>query len=147
MVFSADGTTHIRLIEGVRHVPPRDAGQTWPGEDLAAGLDLVTHLYGQSFAQEIVKVNVANFGGRVDPREAQVVLVTRYNTEIRWGRPWGATDAFVEVAPERKVQYLRRVLAEYGRVDARQPWIDIRFDKITYPDPAEAVGAEANDTR
>jgi hypothetical protein len=147
VVFSADGTTNLRVIEGVRHLPPRDAGQVWPGEDLAAGLEMAAHLYGQSFAQEVVKIDVANFGGRVAPREAQVVLITRYNTEVRWGRPWGATDAFVEVPPERKVQYLRRVLAEYGRVDAHQAWIDIRFDKITYPDPSEAVGVEANDTR
>ena len=68
--------------------------------------------------------------------KAQIVLVTRYNTEIRWGRAWASTDAFIEVRPEYKMERLRRIVAEYGRVDAKERWIDIRFDKIGCPNPA-----------
>ena len=96
---------------------------------------LVRLLYGRPFADEVVKVKVENFGGRQDNREAQLVLVTKYNTEVRWGRPVDAADKFIEVSVERKLDYLSRVYQEFGRVDARQPWIDIRFDKITYPSP------------
>jgi hypothetical protein len=139
VVFTADGQTNVRVIEGVRSPPPFYAGQHWPGEDLAAGLDLVRRLYGQPFANDIVKVKVDNFGGRIDSREAQIVLVTRYNTEIRWGRAWASTDAFIEVRPEYKMERLRRIVAEYGRVDAKERWIDIRFDKIGCPNPAAAT--------
>ena len=108
----------------------------WGGEDLTSGLALCRLLYGRGFTDEIVKVKVENFAGRRDNREAQLVLVTKYNTEVRWGRPIDAADKFIEVSTDRKLDYLSRVYQEFGRVDARQPWIDIRFDKITYPSPA-----------
>lgn len=56
------------------------------GEDFVATLDMVEHLNGQDFADEIVKIDMNNHAGRVDPREAQIVLVTKHNTEVRWGR-------------------------------------------------------------
>jgi hypothetical protein len=34
-------------------------------------------------------------------------------------------------------------VAEYGRVDAKERWIDIRFDKIGCPNPAAAAAAAA----
>jgi len=42
----------------------------------------------------------------------------------------------VEVSAAQKLSYMERVWKQYGRVDANQPWIDIRFDKITYPSAA-----------
>jgi hypothetical protein len=132
------------IIEGVARPAPKNAGQKWTGEDLHAALDLEALLLdpaNQPFTHEIRKINVANFGGRHDPREAQLVLYTRYGTEVRWGRPVKAADRFIEVDPGRKIDYLRHVYKDYGRVDANQPYgIDIRYDKITYPslDPSAA---------
>jgi len=143
IVYGADGSTNIRVIEGIHHAPPKEAGQTWVGDDLAAGLELVCRLYDQPCAQEIVKVDVSNFHGRVDAREAHIVLVTKYNTEVRWGRPWTATDSFIEVAPERKLVQMQRVLAQYGRVDAGLASIDLRFDG----NPKTQNSAEANTSR
>ena len=54
-------------------------------------------------------------------------------TELRWGRPVSAKDAFIEVAPAQKLNYLASVYAKYHRVDAGQPWLDLRFDHILYP--------------
>ncbi|HLL90720.1 MAG TPA: hypothetical protein VK324_15570 [Tepidisphaeraceae bacterium] len=124
----------IRIVEGV-HVPPPGDGEAWVGADLAAGLEMIKLLFNQPYADDVVKVNVANYAGRVDPKEAQVVLVTKYDTEVRWGRPVTASDFFIEVPTSRKLEYLKGVYAEFGRLDARQRWIDIRFDKITYPSP------------
>ena len=149
VVFGRDGRPNIRQIDGVRWPAPRAAGGRWPGDDLAAALDLVRRLYGQPFADDVVKVNVDNYAGRVDPREAQIVLVTKYGTQVRWGRPWSATDAFIEVRPETKVARLRAIVRDYGRVDAKYPWIDIRFDKMTFPalgtDPTTAQTAGAQE--
>lgn len=149
VVFGPGGRPNIRQIDGVRWPAPRNAGGRWPGDDLAAGLDLVRRLSGQPFADDIVRVNVDNFAGRVDPREAQIVLVTRFNTQVRWGRPWAATDAFIEVRPEMKVARLRAIVRDYGRVDAKYPWIDIRFDKMGFPllgsDPTTAQTAGAQE--
>lgn len=122
----------IRVIDGVQQ-PPVESGMKWPGDDLAAGLDLVKLLHGQAYADEIVRVNVANFGGRRNIKEAQLVLVTRYDTEVRWGRPINSKDFFVEVSPAQKLTYLQEVFQQFHRVDGNHPWIDIRFDRITYP--------------
>ena len=123
---------NIRVVEGVGQ-PPVESGERWPGDDLAAGLDLVKLLHGQPFAEEIVKVDVSNYEGRTNRRDAHLTLVTRYNTQIRWGRPVNSKDFFIEVSPAQKLTYLRQVYEQFHRIDANQPAIDIRFDKITYP--------------
>jgi hypothetical protein len=135
-----DGMMNIRIIEGVRQ-PPVESGHKWPGDDLLAGLDLVKLLFGKPFAEAVVKVDVTNFGGRDNPREAQLTLETCYGTGIKWGRPVNAKDFFVEVSAAQKLKYLDQVQQQYGRIDAGQPWIDIRFDRITYPTPGSAEAA------
>lgn len=138
IVMGQDHHLAIRIIEGVAE-PPVQSGQKWTGEDLWAGLDMVKILFGQSFADEIVKIDVSNFGGRVDPKEAQISLVTRFDTHVQWGRPVNAKDFFVEVPTAQKLAYLQQVYAQFHRVDGGRPWIDIRFDRITYPSDDPAV--------
>jgi len=101
---------------------------------------------GQSFAQEVVKVNLANFGGRLDAKEAQVVLVTplQYG-DSGWGRPWGRAPT-----PSSK----SRRIARCNTCGACWPSTDgstrasrgstSASTRITYPDPSETVGAEAS---
>ena len=125
-------TTNIRIIEGVKQPPP-EPGRTWSGADVDAGLDMVKLLHGKPYANEVMKVDVSNFDGRRDPREAQLVLITKHTTEVRWGRPVNAKDFFIEVSTAQKLDYMKKVYEELGRVDGNRPWIDIRFDKITYP--------------
>lgn len=136
IVYGADGKMNIRVIEGVAH-KPSTPGQTWPGADISAGLELVQLLYGQPYADDILKVNVSNFQGRRTLKDPHLTLITRFNpaTELRWGRPVSAKDAFIEVAPAQKLNYLASVYAKYHRVDAGQPWLDLRFDHILYPAP------------
>jgi len=134
IVMGADSRMNIRIIEGVKHPPP-ESGESWSGEDLVAGLELVRLIFDKPYAEEIVKVNVANFNGRRDPREAHIVLVTKDAHEIRWGRAISAKDAFAEVAPSQKLKYMEAVFNEKHHVDGGQAWIDIRFDAITYPNP------------
>lgn len=137
VIHAADGKVNLRVIDGVKNAPPAKAGQPWPGDDLAAGLELAEKLNGQPFAEEIERIDVSNYGGRVDRYEAYLVLVTRRGTQVKWGRPWGAVDAFVEIKPEVKFDTLQRIYQSYGRVDAGQPWIDLRFEGIRHrPQPA-----------
>lgn len=146
VVMSADGRRNFRVIEGVKNPPPPAAGEAWAGDDLAAGLELIQFLGYKPFLEDIYGVSVDNFDGRLDNKEAHLVLITQFNTRIRWGRPVGAKDAFIEVSPERKLAYLQKVQQDFGRVDAKQPLgIDIRYDKVTYP-ASDPKGAHA-DTR
>jgi hypothetical protein len=139
----------LRIIEGVVR-PPSSSGQKWAGADLAAGIDMVKFLHGQACADEVERVNVANVfdpaaPDRTDRREAQIVLITRYQTQVRWGRPINAKDYFVEVTPAQKLEYMTRIVQQFGRVDANHSAVDLRFDRVTYPsaDTANAT-PEAN---
>ncbi|HZL37866.1 MAG TPA: hypothetical protein VFC78_21290 [Tepidisphaeraceae bacterium] len=136
-----NGRVDIRIIDGVRRPPPEKAGQKWIGDDLAAGLEMVWLLSDKPYAQEILKVDVSHFG---NPREPHVVLVTQYGTQVRWGRTPSESDKdpFIEVSTARKLGYLQKIYAQYGRVDAGQKdGIDLRFDT---PQQANIVTAGVN---
>jgi hypothetical protein len=141
IVIGTDRKMNIRLIEGVAQPPP-ESGRKWAGPDLMAGIEMVNLLFGRPFCEEIVKVDVSNFGGRTDAKEAQLVLVTKYASEIRWGRPLNAKDFFIEVSSAQKLAYLETVWRERKRVDGGHPWIDVRFDAITYPSPGHTAHAD-----
>jgi hypothetical protein len=134
------GMPPLRIIDGVRHAPP-EAGEKWVGDDLKAGLEMVDVLASDSVADAILKIDVSNFSGRVDPREAHIVLITKYNTQIRWGRPADDDQSF-EISPAKKLQCLDRIAAQYGRIDANQPWVDVRFDTVRVPSdkPGDSAG-------
>lgn len=149
VVLGQDGRLVVRVIDGVTRPPP-EPGQSVPA-DLAAGLALLKVLHDKPFASEIVKVNVANYNGRRDASTAHLVLVTRQNTEVRWGRPVNTPNNFGEVDDTRKLLYMDRIVAEFGRVDARRPWVDLRFDRPLWPrvegtDAADGASM-ASDTR
>jgi cell division septal protein FtsQ len=138
IVMGANRKLNIRVISGVRQ-PPVESGERWPGDDLSAGLDLVKLLHGQPYAEEIVRVDVSNYGARESMKRAQLTLITRYDSEIRWGRPINSRDFFIEVSPSQKLAYLRDVYQQFHRVDGNHAWIDIRFDKITCPSGPETA--------
>lgn len=141
VMFDDAGQLTLRIIEGVGALPPHLDGQKWVGQDLQAGLDMAKLLYGKPFANEIHRINVANFQGRRNPREPQLVLVTQHRSEIRWGEPVKST--FADVSPVIKLDRLAAIQQRYGRVDGTHSWLDIRFDKITYPlDESNLVQAQ-----
>jgi len=142
IVVGRDRKINIRMVEGVEKWPP-ESGKKWVGKDLAAALDMVKLLYGLPYAEEIVKVDVHNFERRRDDKEAQIVLMTKYGTEIRWGQPIGAEDFFTEESVSTKLAYMKAIHEEYKRVDGKHQWIDIRFGQPTYPSgeaPTAVVG-------
>jgi hypothetical protein len=98
-------------------------------------LELAKLLAGKAFAAEVPIIDVSNFNGRRDRQGAQIVLVTKYGTQIRWGRPPSAKDYFVEVPTAQKLQCLADIYQQMHRVDGGQSWIDVRFDQVTYPSP------------
>lgn len=142
VMYDKSGQICLRILEGVATAPP-ESGRKWQGSDLAAGIDLAKLLYGKTYTNEVERIDITNFAGRKDPREAQLVCITRFNTEVRWGRPVFAKDYFVEVSPAQKLQYMEKIVQQFGRVDARHSAVDLRFDRVTYP-AAEAPGMEAN---
>ncbi len=145
IVLGADGKVNLRIIDGVSHAPC-ESGRVWPGDDLAGGLEMAGLLVGQDWADQIRAIDVSNFAGRRDPRNAQIVLDTRFGTQLRWGRVPSAKDAFVEVSAAQKLAAIENIYRKDNRVDANQPWIDVRFDRVTCPGPAQDATAQFDRT-
>ncbi|MGD0540388.1 MAG: hypothetical protein ABSB33_02610 [Tepidisphaeraceae bacterium] len=141
IVLGGDGKINIRIIDGVSH-DPCESGRIWQGDDLAGGLEMARLLAGQDWADQIREIDVSNFGGRRDSREAQIVLVTRFGTHVRWGRLPSAKDSFIEVPASQKLAAIETIYRKDSRVDAGQPWIDLRFDRVTCPGPDETATAQ-----
>ncbi|MEO6434885.1 MAG: hypothetical protein ABIP55_03870, partial [Tepidisphaeraceae bacterium] len=143
IVKGANGKMNIRIVEGVRQAPP-ESGIKWAGEDLHAGMELVKLLFGHDYTEEILKVDVSNVARKQDVKASQIVLVTRHDTQIRWGQPVTprADEFFVEVTPAQKLAYLQTIYKDKGRVDGNFAWVDIRFDTPTVPNPAQTAHAE-----
>jgi hypothetical protein len=131
VVYGADHKMNIRVIRGVQS-PPVNAGNKWGGDDLQAGLDMLKTLYGQSFAEEIVSVDVSNYDHRQSLRNAQLTLWTVRNTQIHWGTPINGRTEF-EIPTARKLENLKLIYAKCGRVDAVHEELDIRLDNPTFP--------------
>ncbi len=140
-VMGEDDTINLRIIDGVRKPPPEIAHK-WAGEDLAAGLEMLGVLFNRPYTEDILKIDVGNLHGRIDPKESQIVLTTRFNTRIYWGRLPSDKDAFIEVRPEQKLDYLKTAFERTGRSDMKQPWIDLRFDGMRIGRPRAGACAD-----
>lgn len=144
VMYDGDRVT-LRIIEGVLQPPP-ESGQRWQGLDLASGIDMVKLLHGKPYADEVERVNVANvidpkYPNRGDRREAQIVLITKYQTQVRWGRPIAANDFIPEVSPAQKLDYMAALVRDYKRVDGGHSSVDLRFEWVTVP---AGEGQQAN---
>lgn len=146
VLLGPDGKTNLRIIDGVARAPG-ESGRVWPGEDVAAGLEMARLLNGVAWADQIRDINVSNFGGRRDEREAQIVLVTRFGTQLRWGRVPSEKDAFIEVPAPQKLAAIETIYEQSHRVDDGQPWLDLRFDRVTCPQPSPAANVQSVNSR
>lgn len=131
-MLAAGGKPLFRVIEGVAHFPD-DAGKPWPGKDLRAGLELVNLLSDKPYADQITRIDVGNYDGRINANESQINLITRYDTQVRWGQAPSSSAFFVEQRVDRKLDVLQQACRQTGRVDMNLPWIDLRFDSPTVP--------------
>lgn len=145
IIVGADGKTNIRMIDGVSR-PPSESGRIWPGDDIAGGLEMARLLSAVDWADQIRDIDVSNFGGRRDSQSAEIVLVTRFGTQIRWGRSPSRDDGVVEVGVPQKLAAIDAIFRRAGRVDDGKPWIDMRLDRVTCPDPNENATAQVTGT-
>ncbi|HEY0008331.1 MAG TPA: hypothetical protein VGB55_06385 [Tepidisphaeraceae bacterium] len=130
----------LRVIDGVATARPPIA-KPWPGGEVQAAIEIIALLSEKQY-DEIIKIDVSNFNGRLNKNNSQLNLITRYGTEVRWGQPPSAKAFFNEQRVDRKLEYLSQAKEQTGRVDMNMPWIDLRFDSPTVPDArgSAAVG-------
>jgi len=117
----------LPIVYSARSRPPV-SGAEWNEEAVQAGCAVAELLrrYQLGRGLGITAVDVRNYGGRLDRREADIVLRTSSGTDIKWGRSplkWQPGDGSQTVT--RKLIYLKR-LAERGDL-SKLDYVDIRY--------------------
>ena len=101
--------------------PPRNVGQRWPGEDLAAAVALVEFLAAEPYMDQVDAIDVS---GRDPTGSVHLVLRTAHGL-VRWGLPPGL-EYPIEPDAERKRILLAQVAAKHGgSIDAGGRTVDI----------------------
>ncbi len=127
----------LRVVTGVHDAAPQ-AGEKWNGRDLEAGIELARLFFNKPYMNDVAMIDVSGVDP-INPQAAgaknEVVLHTRYNTQIRWGSAIPKSGFSVEVSAAQKLATLEQLWNDYQRLDAGKPWIEIRYDRVVYPDP------------
>ena len=135
-VYPFDQLEMLRLpvITGVQHAPPAE-GWRWSGDDARAGLAMAILLGPEPLAQQVKAIDVSNFAGRRDLGKPQIKLLTNLGSDgnadtspgIGWGRAPG-NEGIYEPPAAQKVLMLRRVMRQYGAIDAGGQVVDVFTD-------------------
>ncbi len=127
----------LPVVLGVRQTVP-SPGQKWQDKGLEGALavaeTLNKHLTPQLYNQlGLAHIDVANINNRKDPRGSEIVLWTKNQVPIQWGRVPGTTK-FGELSPEQKITNLKLVLEvspklkglKYVKIQFHQPYIALK---------------------
>ena len=125
------GAANLRAIVAPALGPPRDAdgrlnfASAWPGEDIAASLELLALIVDRPWGSQVARVDVSQFSS-----QGVLTLVTMYDTRITWGgRP--AKPRQGDVSTNEKLVRLGTLYREWGRIDAQYNAIDISQPHLT----------------
>lgn len=100
--------------------PPQGSGLIWPGDDLEAGLSLLSWLRDEPYLDQIQSVDVS---GRDDRGRIHLTLRTEHGA-VRWGLP-PSLQQVVEPNATIKKQWLRDVYLRRGAIDAGGKIVDV----------------------
>lgn len=110
------------------------SGAIFPGAAIRAGIALAHLLQHRPYSNQIRDIDIAGVGKPSQSRP-QIVLITRYHTEVYWGQPPGERS-FFEVPTDRKLEYLQAIYQQYHRIDAGHAYVDLRGDQVLVPSAA-----------
>lgn len=121
----------LPVIVGVRSSPPL-AGEKWLDKGLSDALDVagVLKKYQVYPKLDVAIIDITNIAGKVNKKSSEIVIVTKNNVQIEWGRPI-KTDKLFEISAEEKIKNLYRVLEispqlqgiKYVKIQFDQPYI------------------------
>ncbi len=137
-VYSAAQHTQIQwlfTLTGYTGILPK-SGYEFKGKPIRAGLALARLLRNRSYSNQIRDIDVAGVG-KPSQRHPQIILVTRWHTQVYWGQPPGVRS-FFEVPTDRKLEYLDAINQQYHRIDANHTFVDLRGDQVLVASSAAA---------
>jgi len=112
-------------------------GHAFNAKSIAAGLALARLLRNRPYSRQIADINVAGVG-KPSQKRPQIILITRWHTQVYWGQPPGVRS-FFEVPTDRKLEYLQAIYHQYHRIDAGYAFVDLRGDQVLVPSGAAAT--------
>jgi hypothetical protein len=127
-------------ITGVASAPPAP-GKVWEDPALRAGVALADFVHADPILRRlgVKEIDVANFGGRVDPRRSEVALVTAGGCVIHWGRD-PSQSRFGDPSTDEKLENLREVLAVYPDLAGLRS-VKVYFRGARAVEPQDATAA------
>jgi hypothetical protein len=125
------GAERLLVLRGVGTRPPA-VGEAWSDASVVAGLRVAQAVEGRRRRFHLASIDVSNCGGRRDPHETEIALVTDSGTRIKWGKaPSPEAARLREKSPEEKLAYLAYVYRQMGgRVDGVLAYIDIPNEAV-----------------
>jgi len=125
------GAARFLVVTGVSGAPP-EAGREWSDAAVRAALEVAEAVCDRREPFRLATIDMANFGGRRDPRDTEIALWTAGGTRIKWGKAAGPESAAIhEKTPGEKAAYLEYVFKTLrGQVDGHLSYIDIPNEAI-----------------
>jgi len=125
------GAVRLLVIHGVA-TSPVGVGAVWSDASLSAGLRVADAVEPRRERFGLVTLDVTNVGGRCDPAETEIALLTASGTRIKWGRaPSPEAQRLREKSPAEKLAYLAYVYKQMGgRVDGVLDCVDIPNEAV-----------------
>ena len=141
-VYQPDQSGFPVILDPVMPAPTAegqpDYATAWPGEDIAASLELLREVVAKPWAAQVKAVDVSKYS-----TENTLALVTSYNTRIEWGGRF-SKPRLGEAPTQEKVDRLAYLFREHGRIDAGYPIVEVwqrhlLFDRRATGAPADAA--------
>ncbi len=133
----------IKGIPLITKIPP--LGEVWNRNDLAAAVMILNRLDDMDKSEtpdkpllrEIDRIDVSNFNGRHNSRQAHIILYTKDNTKIIWGAEVGKWQQHLESTDEQKLAKLYVYYKEYGTLSGAVKFINLRDPRDNIPLPID----------
>jgi hypothetical protein len=126
------GESNLRVIIDPAIGPPRhsdgerDFSTAWPGEDIAASLELLELVSEQPWAGQVAGVDASQYSS-----DGRLVLVTPQNTRVVWGgRP--NRPSIGDVSTAQKLAHIAQVVQDFRRIDAGYSLIYVNSAKLQF---------------
>jgi hypothetical protein len=133
----------IKGLPPVTKIPP--LGEVWQRDDLAAAIMILDRLDymdksltpDKPLLKEIDRIDISNFNGRQNSRDAHVILYSKDNTVIIWGAEVGKWQQHLESTDEQKLAKLYGYYKENGTLSGAAKFINLRDPRDNIPLPID----------
>lgn len=137
-ITAQSGTTAFPVIDSPALPAPQagygkvDYNTAWPGEDIAASLELLALVLRQPWASQVSGIDLSSF-----PVQRSLAITTTYGTRVVWGGR-ATRPALGEVSTEQKLAHMQELFEKHRRIDAGYPMIFVNNAKLQFDISATA---------